>query len=96
MDPEPQFYREEKDEEENMADDEHDFYRPQAGRELRFSTAELERRKQLTESIVENLKVIRAEGARLGQLEERVESVATALRLLRELDQGLLFPDEAA
>jgi hypothetical protein len=87
------------DEEENVMADDHknDFYRPMAGRELRYSTAELERRKVLTEAIVRNLKEIRAEGAHLEQLEGRIERVAADLRLLRELDQGLLrFPDEAA
>jgi predicted transcriptional regulator len=54
---------------------------------LGHSTSELEHRLQLTQSIISNLKYIRTESAGLDELGEKIASVATALRLLREMEQ---------
>jgi predicted transcriptional regulator len=66
-----------------------DFYRrPQAvAKELSYSTDELERRLQLTQSIISNLKYIRAESVGLDELVEKIASVAAAMRLLREVEE---------
>jgi len=73
------------------------FYRPKAeARELGYSTEELERRLRLTERIVANLEIIRAESAGLDELAEKIASVATALKLLREMEQERGVKGDAA
>ena len=64
------------------------FYRPpetsrQAAPE--YSTGELLKRKELTDAIVANLKVIRADATDLSRLERKLTSISTALLLTREL-----------
>jgi hypothetical protein len=60
-----------------------DFYRPQGQ-----SSKELGRRLELIQKLSIELKLIRSEVARLGELAERVERVAAALRELREQERN--------
>ena len=77
--------------------DDEQFYRPKAeARELSYSATELEHRQQLTQSVVDNLAIIRAESAGLDLLAEKIASIATALRLLREMEQERGLKDDAA
>jgi hypothetical protein len=58
-----------------------DFYRPQGSRELG-------RRLELIQKVSIELKLIHAEVARLAELAERIERVATALRELGEQERN--------
>jgi len=64
------------------------FYRPtKLAAAVEYSTEELRERKALTEAIIANLKIIREQAVGLDELGEKIASLATALRLLRELEQ---------
>jgi hypothetical protein len=67
-----------------------DFYRrsPADAKEMRHSTDELVRRVELVQKIGAELRSIHAEFARLGEVAERVEGVAAALRELREMERN--------
>jgi hypothetical protein len=71
-----------------MTDADRDFYRPAAAREVSDPT-ELERRKELTDEIVANLRVIGADTNDLAALEHRFESIVAARRLVREFSDSL-------
>ncbi|MFZ0418426.1 MAG: hypothetical protein WAM04_09980 [Candidatus Sulfotelmatobacter sp.] len=51
------------------------------------TTPDLEHRLRLVQKIVADLKFIDTEIARLGGLAEKVAGIATALRLLREMER---------
>jgi hypothetical protein len=61
-----------------------DFYRPKEAQ----SSKELGRRLELIQKISRELKLIREETSRLGELAERVERVASALRELEEQERN--------
>ena len=67
-----------------------DFYRrsPADAKEMRHSTDELVRRLELVQKIGAELRSIHTEFARLGEVAERVERVALALRELREMERN--------
>ena len=67
-----------------------DFYRrsPADAKEMRHSTEELVHRLELVANIGAELRSIHAEFARLGEVAERVERVAVALRELREMERN--------
>jgi hypothetical protein len=73
-----------------MEQNQNDFYRrsPADAKELLNSTDELVRRLELVGKISAELKSIGAEVARLGELAERIERVATALRELGEQERN--------
>jgi hypothetical protein len=62
-----------------------EFYRPTWSPKT-YSTEELERRKVLTDSIRENLRVINADAIDLDALERRLVGLVTAMRILREYE----------
>jgi hypothetical protein len=66
---------------------EQDFYRPKAEAQAQTSR-ELGRRLELLQKISVELKVIREETAKLGDLTVRVERVAAALRELEEQERN--------
>jgi len=68
---------------------EQDFYRPQGSRELGA-------RLELIQKVSIELKLIHAEVARLAELAERIERVATALRELGEQERNPPAPKDAA
>jgi len=73
-----------------------DFYRPKAeARQSNHSVEQLERRLRLAQSIGADLKFISAELARLGELAEKIERVAAALRDLREQERNPPAPKDA-
>jgi hypothetical protein len=62
------------------------FYRPlEVARELSFTTAELERRLELTNEIVRNLREIAK--VDLDEIGSRIASLSCAMKLLREFER---------
>lgn len=78
-------------------ENQNDFYRPKPeARQSNYSVEQLERRLRLVQNIGADLKFIRAEIAKLGEVAERVERVAAALRELREQERNPPAPKDAA
>jgi hypothetical protein len=70
-------------------ENQNDFYRPKAGaQQSNYSVEQLERRLRLVQSIGADLKFVHAELARLGEVAEKIERVAMALRELREMERN--------